>query len=126
MREERIVLEDRVDVAPVGRHAFGGLAEDLDMAACGLLEAGNQPEAGGLAGTGRAEHGEELAGRDLQIDAIHSADLAEMARHLLETNGGHWFLPKMVMSCAGLMFEGRLAETLLLLPSGEKVARRVG
>jgi hypothetical protein len=32
VREQRIVLEHGVDVAPVGRHALGGLPEDLDMA----------------------------------------------------------------------------------------------
>ncbi len=110
MRKERIVLEDRVDVAPVGRHAFGGFAEDFDMATCRLLETGDQPEAGGLAGAGRAEHGEEFAGRDFQVDAVHSANLAEMARHLLETNGVHWFL------------QGKCC--FFLLPNGEKVPVR--
>ena len=61
MREERVVLEHRIDVAPVGRHALGGLAENLDMAAGRLFEAGDQPQAGRLARARRAEHGEEFA-----------------------------------------------------------------
>ena len=35
MREERVILEDGVDVPPVGRHALRRLAEDLDVAAFG-------------------------------------------------------------------------------------------
>ena len=35
MREQRVVLEDGVDVALVGRHALGRLAENLDVALVG-------------------------------------------------------------------------------------------
>ena len=79
MRKERVVLEHRVDVALVGRHAFGGLAEDLDVALVGLLEAGDQAQAGGLARARRPEHGEELAFGDVERDAIDGADRAEVA-----------------------------------------------
>ena len=120
MREEGIVLEHRVDVAAIGRHALGGLAEDLDMAVGRLLETGHQAQAGGLAGAGGAEHGEELAGRDLQIDRIDGADLAEMARYVLETNGGHGRLRGMQRSTA--IFQSRS----LCLERGRSAGDRVG
>ena len=87
MRKERVVLEHRVDVALVGRHAFGGLAENLDMTFVRLLEAGNQAQAGGLARAGRPEHGEELAFSDVESDAIDGADRAEVAAAVDESNG---------------------------------------
>ena len=85
MRKERIVLEDGVDIAPIGRHALGGLAENLDMAAGRLLEAGDQAQAGRLARARRPEHGEELAVGDVERDIIDRAHRAEMARHVLES-----------------------------------------
>ena len=69
MREQRIVLEHGVDVAPVGRDALGALAENLDVAGGRLLEAGDQAQAGGLARARRPEHGEELARPDVEVDA---------------------------------------------------------
>ena len=80
MGKQRVVLEHGVDVALVGRHAFGGLAENLDMALVGLLEAGDEAQAGGLARARGAEHGEELALGDVEGDAVDGPDRAEMAR----------------------------------------------
>ena len=87
MGEERVVLEHGVDVALVRRHALGGLAEDLDMPLVGLLEAGDQPQASGLAGAGGAKHGEELAFADVEGDAVGRPDVAEMARDVDEFDG---------------------------------------
>ncbi len=90
VREQRVVLEHRVDVAPVGRHALGRLAEDLDVAGRRLLEAGDQAQAGRLAGAGGAEHGEELAGFDVEVDPVDGAHGTVMARDGLEGDGcGH-------------------------------------
>ena len=61
VREEGVVLEDRVDVARVGRHPHHAAAEELDLARVGLVEPGHQAQAGGLAGARRPEQGEELA-----------------------------------------------------------------
>jgi hypothetical protein len=70
MRKQRIVLEDRVDVAPIGRNALRGLAEYLDMAGGRLVEAGDQPQAGRLARAGGSQHGEEFASLDLEVDLV--------------------------------------------------------
>ena len=90
MREQRVVLEHGVDVAPIGRDAVGALAEDLDMTGGRLLEAGDQAQARRLAGARWAEHGEELARPDVEVDGIDSLHRAEMARDLSEGDGsGH-------------------------------------
>ncbi len=87
MRKQRIVLEHGVDVALVGRHAFGGLAENLDMALVRLLEAGDEAQAGGLARARGPEHGEELTFGDVERDAVDGADRAEPAADVHEPDG---------------------------------------
>ena len=79
MREERVILKHGVDVAPIGWHALRLFAKDGDAARCRLFEAGDQPQAGRLARARGAEHGEELARSDFQIDRVDSAHGAEMA-----------------------------------------------
>ena len=74
--------------APIGRHALDRLAEDLDVAGGRLLEAGDQAQAGGLARAGGAEHGEELARRDVEIDAVDRAHGAEVARDARKETAG--------------------------------------
>src|SRR5262249_15440966 len=77
--------------AAIGRDAFRRLAEDLDMAAGRLFEAGDKAQACRLAGAGRTKHGEEFAGRYLEVDGIDGPNLTEMTRYLLEADGGcHW------------------------------------
>ncbi|MCY1240961.1 hypothetical protein D9M72_538370 [compost metagenome] len=88
MREEGVVLKHRVDATPIGRHALGRLAEDLDMAAGRLLEAGHQAETRGLARAGGTEHGEEFALGDFEVHAIDGAHGAEVAGNIVEENGG--------------------------------------
>src|SRR5262245_34041454 len=88
MGEERVVLEYRVDAALVGRQAFGGIAEDFDVARRRLLETGDQAQAGCLARARRAEHGEEFTLGDLERHIIDGAHAAEVPRHMLETDGG--------------------------------------
>src|SRR5262245_7160684 len=87
MGEQRIVLEHRVDVAPIGRQALGMLPEDLDAAFIRLLEATDQPEAGRLAGSRRSEHGEELALGNIEGDPVDSPHRTEMAENIGKTHG---------------------------------------
>ncbi|MDT4863060.1 hypothetical protein FQZ97_977490 [compost metagenome] len=91
MREQRVVLEHGVDVALVRRQAGGLLAMDADGAGSGLLEAGDQAQAGGLARAGRAEHGEEFAVPDIDGHPVDGLHIAELAGDLGELNsgGGH-------------------------------------
>ena len=76
VREERVVLEDGVHVAGVGRPLRDVDSAELDAALVGPLEAGDQAKRRRLAGAGRAEQGEELAPAHLEVDAGHGDDLA--------------------------------------------------
>src|SRR5205085_104275 len=64
VREERVVLEDGVDIALGRRHARDVDAAELHAAAVGLLEASDHAQRRRLAGAGWAEQREELAFRD--------------------------------------------------------------
>ena len=84
MREERVALEHRVDVALVRRHLRDVDVVEHDPAARRPLEAGDHPQGRRLAAAGRADHREELPGGHLQVDAVDRGDLAELLRQLLE------------------------------------------
>jgi hypothetical protein len=84
MREQRVVLKHGIHIAPVGRNAVGPFAKNFDPPLGWLVESGDKPKAGRLAGTGRAEHREEFAGRDLERHSINRAHGAEVARYVLE------------------------------------------
>ena len=64
VREQRVVLEDRVDVACVRRTGRDVGARQLDASAVGLLEARDQPQRRRLARARGAEQREELAARE--------------------------------------------------------------
>ena len=90
MREEGVVLEDGVDVALEGRTPRDVDAAELDDAAGGQLEAGDHPEHGRLARAGRAEHREELAVGDVEVDAVHGHDVpgGEQLAQAAQPDGG--------------------------------------
>jgi hypothetical protein len=81
--EQRVLLEDHVDVAPVGRDPDHVAAVEQDLAAGRLLEAGDHPQGGGLAAARGPEQGEELALGDAQVDAVDGLDLVAAAGELL-------------------------------------------
>ncbi|MNU01598.1 hypothetical protein D3C72_2450480 [compost metagenome] len=60
---------------------------DADGTRAGLLEAGDQAQAGGLARARWAEHGEELAVLDIDGYPVDGLDLAELAGNLGELDG---------------------------------------
>src|SRR5207248_5572382 len=78
MREERIRLEDGVDVALVGRLAGDGLLAEVDRAGVRLLEASDHPQRRRLATAGGAEEREEAAALDLQRDVVDGGDVVEL------------------------------------------------
>ena len=77
VREERVVLEHRVDVAQVRRLPRHVGATQLDRAFVGKFEPGDHPQQRGLAGARRSEHREELAVGNLEVDAVGGNDTAE-------------------------------------------------
>ena len=68
MRVERIGLEHHGELA-LGRRLVGDVAAvDDDLAAAGVLEAGDQPQQRGLAAARRADEDDELAVVDVEVD----------------------------------------------------------
>jgi hypothetical protein len=76
VRKERVVLEHRVDVPQVRRPTGDIAPGQLDPALVRPLEAGDQPQGRRLARARGPEQGEELAARDLEIDAVDCDDIA--------------------------------------------------
>ena len=77
--EERVVLEHDADAARLGRHEAPGarhhLAAEAHRAGVGGLEAGDEPEGGGLPAAGGAEQGDDLALLDREGQAVHRGRL---------------------------------------------------
>ncbi len=77
MREQRVVLKDRVDVAPVGRHAGHIDAVQPDVAATRLVEPADEPQQRRLAAARRAENREELTASHREARAFDGHHRAE-------------------------------------------------
>ena len=84
VREQRVVLEDRVDVPLVRRQPRHVLALEFDEAGRGLLEPADHPQRRGLAAAGWAEEGEELTVLDVERDVVHGGHIAELLDYLDE------------------------------------------
>mgnify|MGYP006199955153 CR=1 FL=1 len=97
-REERQMLEDHLDVAPVGGKRHYALALEPDIAGGGRLEAGDHPHQRGLAAAGRAEQREELAVLDGQRQVVDRREVPEPFRDPFEPNVsvGHQRLANLV------------------------------
>src|SRR5262249_28677770 len=87
VREQRVVLEDRVDVAEVGRLAGHIGATEFDGARVRALEPGDDAQQRGLARTRGAEHREELAFLDPEVDAGSRDDPSEALANPGQANG---------------------------------------
>ncbi len=70
MREERVALEDRVDVALVRRQRADVLVAEVDVPGVGLLEAADHAQRGGLSTAGGPEQGEEPAPVNVERDPV--------------------------------------------------------
>jgi len=91
VREECVVLEDRVHVALV-RRGVGDIGPVQDDLARGrLLEAGDHPQSRGLAAPRGTEQGEELPAGHLEVDPVHGGQVAEVLSQLAELDlaAGH-------------------------------------
>jgi len=88
--EEGVVLEDGIDVAPIGGQPGDVLALELDQTGCWLLEAADHAERCRLAATGRSEKAEELAVANLEVDVIDGGGLAEFLDHVGEPDRDFW------------------------------------
>jgi len=71
VREERVVLEHRVDRALKRRRAPHRLTVQEDLAGAGQLKAGDHAQRGGLAAAAGAEQREELAVANLECHVVN-------------------------------------------------------
>ncbi len=86
--EERVVLEDGVHVACVGRLPCHVHPAELDSAAVRTLEARDDPQQGRLARAGGTEHREELTFGDLEVDAVGGQHVPVALAQRREAHGG--------------------------------------
>ncbi len=84
VREERVVLEDRVDVALVGSDALHVLARDPDVALVGLLEPGQHAQGRRLAAPARTEQRQELPRLHVEVEAVDRDHRPEALRDVGE------------------------------------------
>src|ERR1022692_1413897 len=70
-REQRVALEDRIDVALMRRDAGDIHVIEQDPAVSRLLEPGDQPQRGRLPAAGRAEQREELAAGNREVNLVN-------------------------------------------------------
>ena len=82
--EERVVLKDGVDVAPIGRDPRDVLAVEQNPSGGGQLEARDHPQRGGLAAARGAEQREELAALDGEVGLLDRDVAAEALDDVLE------------------------------------------
>ena len=77
--KEGVVLEHHPDVAPMGRDVVDRAPVEEDIAVGRGLEPREHHEAGGLPRTGGAQHGEELAPVDFEVEVLDDEGLAVVA-----------------------------------------------
>ena len=78
------LLQDRADSSARGRLARVE-AEEVRASGVEPAEAEQDGHGGRLAGAVRAEHGEDLAAAELEVDGVERRDVAEGAASTLET-----------------------------------------
>ena len=86
MREERVRLEDGVDVALVRRQADDVTVAEEDPALARLLEPADHAQGRRLAAPGRAEQREEAAVLHLEREVVDGDGLVESLRDAFEAD----------------------------------------
>src|SRR5262249_32665959 len=82
--EESVVLEDEADIALLHGKADRVFITEKDTARGREIEAAEDAQKRRLAGAGRPEQRQELAGGDLQGDAVERGRIAEALRDILD------------------------------------------
>ncbi len=119
VREQRVGLEDRVDVALVGRLLGDVLAAEVDAALGRVLEAADHPQRRRLAAARRAEQRVEGAALDRERELVDGGHLAEALGDALEVDVGLAALERLegAPSPPGF-FAGVAAASLIAIPAG--------
>ncbi len=88
MVEQGVALEDGVHVALVGRQRCDVLTGQQHRALAGVAEAADHAERGGLAAARGAEQGEEVAGLDVEVQAVDGVGVRVLLGDTVEPDGG--------------------------------------
>ena len=88
MREQRVGLEDGVDVALVRRVIGDVSPAEKDAAGGRILEPADHPQGRGLPAAGRPEHREEAPARYRQRELVYRRHIGEALAHTLEMDVG--------------------------------------
>jgi hypothetical protein len=99
MWEERVVLEDRVDVALVRRRVGDVAPVEQDASIGRLLEAGDEAQGRRLAAARRAEQREELAAGDAEVEVIDRRHVGEVLRQFDQLNLAAGHFPSTLLRC---------------------------
>jgi hypothetical protein len=75
--EQRVVLEHEAHTPLAHRQEGGVLAAEQDAAVIGELQARDHAQQRGLAGAGRAQQRDQLAGGDVEIDIHQGREAVE-------------------------------------------------
>ena len=89
VRVEGVVLEHHGDVAVLGRDLVDHPPADRDLALGDLLEPGHHPQQRGLAAARGADQDDELAVRDVDLDAVQDVRAAEVLVDLADLDRCH-------------------------------------
>ena len=81
VREQRVILEDGVDLTTLGRNVVHPLAADEHFPGIRGFKARKDSEDGRLAAAGRSKEGQKLAVADAQVDAAERASVLERFVH---------------------------------------------
>ncbi len=84
--EQRVVLENEADVAVAGGVPGDVVVLEQHGAAVRHFQPGDDAEQGGLAGPGRAEQRDQLAGRAVDAHVVERRECAEPLGHVLSCN----------------------------------------
>ena len=91
MREQRITLEHRIDVAFVRRHAVDLFAVEEDISLIWLDKAADNAQSGRLAAARWAEEGDKLLVVDIQIDALEHSLTVKFHHHIFQADQNIFF-----------------------------------
>ena len=125
VREERVVLEDHADVAPVHRGVGDILAIEQDLAGLGFDEPGDGAQQRGLAAARGTEQGEEIALGEDQRDVVERTDLAVTLGDVAGLDDAHRSPPNFERRAKASMMamETKMTSVEMALTSGVKPLR---
>ena len=89
MRIERVALEDHRDVAVFGRDVVDDPLADPQRAGGDLFQAGDHPQARGLAAAGRPDEHHELRVSDVEVEVVDGDDVPKPLAHILKGHCCH-------------------------------------